>query len=153
MKKEDKILVGSTATVMILTLIAFLYLYFKRRADAKGLTDEGSTSSSGAGALIYDHPSIKKEVEVKDAGSETTAYVQNSINKALSYLSQMGITKLDGKPVPQLLEVDGVFGSKTASALNLLFKEFVGIPDASNRSLNELKTKLKDSGFSLQFFD
>ncbi len=142
MKKEDKVLIATTGGIFFILVLVALGLWLKRRAEDKKLL---STDVPSSNTYSYSSPSIDKDVAVKDASQQTVLYIQNQVNKTLDSLNTLGYQNL-----PDRLEVDGVFGQKTTNALNYLFEELAQTLNASNKTLKELQTILKNKGVNLQ---
>lgn len=143
MKKEDKILVAATGGVFFILVLVALVLWLKRRAEDKELLSTDSKNNTPT--YSYNSPSIDKDVAVKDASQQTVLYIQNQVNKALDSLKTLGYQNL-----PERLTVDGVYGQKTTQAVDFLFQTMAQTSNASNKTLKELQTILKDKGVNLQ---
>ncbi len=143
MKKEDKVLVGVTSGLFFILVLVALVLWQKRKREESAFLD--TEEKNTAPTYNYSSPTVKKDVAIKDAGRETTIYVQNSVNAAIDYLKGFNVGGL-----PERLVVDGVFGAKTEAALDSLFLKYLSTADASNKTLTELKIIIKNKGLDFE---
>lgn len=128
--------------IIALAVIAVIYAFWQKKKTPVNNPATGNSGSGNTGTNPV--PSdLQYNVAVKSANRSTKEYTQKAVNNTLNYLR--GIVS---KPedLPANLVIDGVWGAKSTAALNYLYSTFLNTPNASDKTLTQLKAIIDNSG-------